>query len=122
MPAHAEMLVVVMLMLAVQQPAPPLEVVEVVGCLDERPAATWIVMRGSDPVVTKTQWTTAAAVAQASSRPLGMREYRLIGVRVFSPAAHKGHKVAVKGVLIPDAKEARINVTSMQTASETCTK
>jgi hypothetical protein len=114
------MLAILLTMLAVQQPAPRLDIVEVVGCLTEAPGAAWVVTRGSEPVVSKVPFTSAAAVAQAVARPLGVREYRLIGAGVFSPAEYKGRKVVVKGVLIRDAKEDRINVTSLQSASEMC--
>ena len=106
---------------AIQRPAPPLDIVEVVGCLSEISKETWVMTRGAEPLVSKVPFTNADAVSQAGARPLGTRQYRLIGVSPFQPAMRKGHKVVVKGVLIKDTTETRINVTSLQTASDTCT-
>jgi hypothetical protein len=111
---------VLVLGLATQRPAPPLDIVEVVGCLSDAANVTWVLTNATDPMVSKTPSTTVAAVAQALARPLGTRSYRLIGVTPFAPASHKGQKVVVKGVLIKDARESRINVTSLQSADETC--
>ena len=107
-------------MFAVQQPPRALDIVEVVGCLSDAPNDIWIVTSGGEPIVSKVPFTNAQSAAQAAARPLGTRQYRLIGVRPFQPATRKGHKVVVKGVLIKDRDEDRINVTSLQTASETC--
>ena len=109
-------------LLTLQQPPPPLDLVEVVGCLMDGPNGTWVLTNGTEPAVSKTPSTTAAAVAQARARPLGSRRYRLIGVSPFTPAARNGHKVVVKGVVIKDPREPRVNVTSLQTAGETCAK
>lgn len=113
---------VLVLGLAIQRPAPPLDIVEVVGCLSEAPNATWVLTNSTEPVVSRTPSTTVAAVAQALARPLGTRSYRLIGVTPFGPARHDGHKIVVKGVLIKDLREPRINVTSLQSADESCKK
>jgi hypothetical protein len=51
---------------------------------------------------------------------LGNRRYQLLGVGVFDPSSHKGQKVAVKGVLIKDAGESRLNVTSLQMVAASC--
>ena len=107
-------------MFAVQQPPRPLDIVEVVGCLSDAPNDIWIVTSGGEPIVSKLPFTNAQSVAQAASRPLGTRQYRLIGIRPFQPATRKGHKVVVKGVLIREMQGDRINVTSLQTARETC--
>jgi len=96
--------------------------VEVVGCLAEAPASVWIVNHATTAAKTTSASTTAAALKEAAAKPLGNGRYRLLGVSVFDPARHKGHKVAVKGVLIKDVKESRLNVTSLQRVSDTCAK
>jgi hypothetical protein len=97
-----------------------LDLVQVVGCLSPGAGGTWVVTSGTRPAAAKDPWTTAAAVKEAATRPLGTQRYRLIGVVPFDPASRAGHKVAVKGVLIKADAETRINVTSLQTAGETC--
>jgi hypothetical protein len=62
------------------------------------------------------------ALKAAEGKPLGKRQYHLLGVAVFSPSSHRGQKVAVKGILIENAEESRLNVTSLQTIAEPCVK
>ena len=76
----------------------------------------------TDAVVSKTPSTTVAAVVQALARPLGSRSYRLIGVTPFAPARHNGNKIVFKCVLIREPRESRINVTSLQSADESCNR
>ncbi len=104
--------------------APPgrsgLSIVEVVGCLERGASGTWALTHASEPVVSKTQTTSAAAVKAAADRPLETLRDLLLGADVFRPSAGKGQKVAVKGVLIEAGGESRINVTSLQVAGTGC--
>jgi hypothetical protein len=105
-----------------QQPTSALDIVEVVGCLTEAPAKTWVLTNASEPVVSKTVWTTKEALKEAEAQPLGKQRYRLLGVASFGPESLKGQKIAVKGVLIKDEKENRVNVTSLQAVAAACGK
>ena len=62
----------------------------------------------------------SVALKAAAAKPLGNQRYQLLGIGVFNPSSRKGQKVAVKGVLIKDANESRLNVTSLQTVAATC--
>ena len=97
-----------------------LDIAEVVGCLEQTPSGTWLLSHASAPQVSKTQPTSSIALKAAAAEPTGHEQDQLLGVGVFSPASHKGQRVAVKGVLLKDAKVSRINVTSLQTLSSTC--
>jgi len=101
-----------------------LDIVEAVGCLEQKPSGAWLLTNASEPTVSKTQSTSAAALKMAADTPLGNQQDQLLGVSVFNPSSEKGQKVAVKGVLINtainDAKESRINVTSLQKLANTC--
>ena len=44
----------------------------------------------------------------------------LLGLAEFAPADHNGHRVVVRGLLIKDVKDPRLNVTSLMTASPAC--
>jgi hypothetical protein len=99
-----------------------LDIIEVAGCLDESPAGTWMVTHAGDAIVSKTQATTSVALKAAAAKPLGTGQYRLLGVSVFNPSHHKGQKVAVKGVLIKNANQSRLNVTSLQMVDATCVR
>jgi hypothetical protein len=95
---------------------------EVVGCLKANPPGNWMLTDAGDPVVSETQSTSSVALTAAEAKPLGNRRYRLLGVSVFSPSSQQGEKVAVKGILIKDPKESRINVTSFQKVASNCIK
>ncbi len=95
-------------------------IVEVIGCLSQGPKSTWVLTSGTEPAVSKTPNTTAAAVKEAGGKRLGARQYSLLGAGPFAPETLKGQRVAVKGVLIAAAKEHRINVTSLQGAGSGC--
>jgi hypothetical protein len=97
-------------------------IVEVVGCLVGGPENSWALTNATEPVVTKTAGTTVEAVKAAEAKPLGKARYALIGLSLLNPAPHTGHKMAVKGLIIKDSKEVRINVTSFQMAGATCAR
>jgi hypothetical protein len=100
------------------QPAP--KTAEVVGCMEPGAAGTWMLTNASDPVMSNTQATTSEALKATESRPLGKRRYELLGARFFNPGTQKGQKAAVKGAPIKDARENRLNVTSLQFIAGSC--
>lgn len=104
----------------VEQSVP--KIAEVVGCLQRHPSGSWMLTHAGDPVVSETQSTSSVALRVAKAKPLGDRHYSLLGVKVFQPASHKGDQVAVKGLLIEDSKESRLNVTSLKTVAAGCAK
>lgn len=99
-----------------------LEVVEVVGCLEPNPPGKWMLTSAADPVVSATQSTSSVALKTAQTTPLGSRRYQLLGASIFNPSSHLGEKVAVKGILIKDSEENRVNVTSLQMLATACSK
>ena len=108
--------------------APPSEpksdqapIVEAVGCVSQT-GASWILTNATDAVPSRTPFTTPDAVKAAAEKPLGTQRYQLLGTSPFSPDRHKGHKMAVRGLLIKSGSDTRINVTSFQMLAETCAK
>jgi len=97
-----------------------LDLVEVVGCLAEEPTGTWLIVNATEPVVAKTPYTNEAAIKAAQTKPLGTLQFGLIAIGMFSPDAHRGQKIAVKGLLIKDPKGDRLNVTSLQMVATMC--
>jgi hypothetical protein len=97
-----------------------LSVVEVLGCLEQGPSDTWTLTHASEPVASKTQTTSSAAVKAAADKPLGNLRSLLLGADAFHPSSARGQKVDVKGMLIKTGGESRINVTSLQTAGSGC--
>ena len=104
-------------------PANPdqLRFIEVVGCLSQT-GANWMLTSASDPAASPSSFTTPEAVKAAAAKSLGTQQYRLLGIRSFSPEGHKGHKMVAKGLLVKSGSENRINLTSFQMLAETCAK
>jgi hypothetical protein len=96
-------------------------IVEVVGCLSQA-GVDWMLANATDPADSTTVFTTPETLKAAAEKPLGTQKYRLLGTSSFSPERHKGHKMAVKGLLIKSGTDSRINVTSFQMLAETCAK
>ena len=96
-------------------------IVEAVGCLSQT-GSNWILTDATEAATVTTTFTTPEAVKAAAEKPLGTQQYRLLGTSPFSPDRHKGHKMAIKGLLIKGDSESRINVTSLQMLAETCAK
>ena len=95
-------------------------IVEVVGCLTQGPNNTWTVTSATEPVKAPAGFSRVEELKAAETKALGALQFRLIGLVEFAPADHKGHKVVVKGLLIKDAADARLNVTSLMTVNAMC--
>jgi hypothetical protein len=95
--------------------------VEVAGCLSQS-GTNWILTNATDPATSTTSFTTPEGVKTAADKPLGTQQYRLLGTSPFSPESHKGHKMVVRGLLIKNGSETRINLTSFQMVAATCGK
>jgi len=97
-------------------------IVEVVGCLAQGAGNTWIVTNATEPAKAAAGFSRPEEVKAAEAKPLGTLQIPLIGLVEFNPADHKGHRVVVKGLLIKEATTSRLNVTSLMTASATCSR
>jgi mono/diheme cytochrome c family protein len=100
------------------KPLPPNTLVQVAGCFTAGPNATWILAKSSDPGRTReSDKLSPEELKRAAAKPLGTGTFRLQNLDVlapaFNPEAHKGHKVLVKGVLIQQTNNDRINVTAL---------
>ncbi len=97
-----------------------LDIVEVVGCLTGGPNDTFLLTSATDPVKGGAPSTTEEAIEAAKTKALGTASYVLIGLSEWAPADHLGNKMVVKGLMIKDATETRLNVSSFQMIGETC--
>ncbi len=102
------------------RPANVVDIVEVVGCLEQSLSSAWTLSHANDAAVSRTQSTSSTALKAAAAKPLGNAQYQLLGVDAFHASSHKGQTVAVKGVLIKSTQASRINVTSLQTITPVC--
>jgi hypothetical protein len=102
------------------EPRPLLDIVQTIGCLTETSKDTWMLTSAAEPAVSKLSSTSSVELKEADAKPLGNMTFRLLGVSLLKPAAHKDHKIWVKGVLIKDAADPRINVTSLHMVNAIC--
>jgi mono/diheme cytochrome c family protein len=97
-----------------------LATVAAVGCLAQDSSGTWLLTRASVPATTSAQSTTHEELAAMASENLGARQYRILGISAFQPSGFIRQKVAVKGVLIDDTRDPRLNITSLQSVGASC--
>lgn len=95
---------------------------EAIGCLERDAGGNWLLSNASSATPSETQATTSAALQAAKAIPLASQRYQLVGVSMFKPLIHEGKRVAVKGILVKDLHDVRINVTSLQTIADICAK
>ena len=104
----------------VQEPEGQASLVRVVGCLRaDGGDLPWVIERAGEPAAATTAYTSDEEVEISAAQPLGAREFRLIGAE-FDVAAHEGHKVQAKGLLVNVDDEWRLNLTSFQHVAPTC--
>jgi mono/diheme cytochrome c family protein len=96
--------------------------VEVVGCLTLNQNNKWVLTNSTEPVVTKEENPTPAALTAAKAKRLGSQTFELVSVSPSLKAeSHKSHKVQVRGLLYRDTRYSEVNLTSLDTVSATCT-
>jgi hypothetical protein len=104
-----------------------MQVVAVVGCVTQQ-AANWLLTNATGPIVApvgdgKVQTGSSVTVEKAKSQAPGSERYRLINaLDEFGLPTYNGQRVLVKGLIVGDAKERRINMVSIETVSPTCGK
>ena len=103
-------------------PPPPVtdfSYVEVVGCLVPGPANAWMLTHASEPVVV-ISGRGARTGNDSVDTPLGTRTFHLLDAMAYSPDAHKGQKLYVRGLLIRLPSEQRMTISAMETLAPTC--
>ena len=113
------------------KPAPPIgdfSYVEVIGCLTPGPDRTWMLTRASEPVAAAPTTRAPLAVNEkglapserlVSSRAEG-QTFRLLDAMAYAPDDHKGQTIYVRGLLINQAGEPRMTISTFAAVSPTC--
>jgi mono/diheme cytochrome c family protein len=99
---------------------PNFSLVQVVGCLSQGPNNAWTLTKTSDPVLTRDEEPTQAALRTSQNKALGSQTFLLISVVPFKPEGHAGQKMEARGLLYKDQGDARINLTSLQSLGTGC--
>jgi mono/diheme cytochrome c family protein len=101
-------------------PAGDFSYVDVVGCLTAGPENTWLLTRASAPVSVTA--TPSAEPAPEPPKPLGTETFRLLDAMAYTPDAHKGQKMSVRGLLIRLPDEQRMTISSISMVALTCSE
>ena len=89
--------------------------VQLVGCLAPAGDNGWKLTNASEPVVTKEEASTPAAIAKASGQPLGRLNFDLVSViSAYQADARVGQKVEARGLIFRATNDNAINLTSLQ--------
>ena len=103
------------------EPVPEFALVETVGCLEADFDGTWRVKRASEPVRTRNPNESLAGELQvASVSPLGEKTFRLLDSSTLKLDGQQRKKVKVKGFLIRNQEEDRLNTTSVELLGVSC--
>ena len=106
------------------QPVPDGSHVVTVGCLSQAGDGLWVLSNATEPVRTPTESASTPADLKTSLlKKLGTLAFRLADLEAvpdFSPSAHNGHKMQVKGFLTRQPNAERISLSSMEMLDSSC--
>ncbi len=94
--------------------------VQTVGCLTHGPGTGWRLRAASDPVLTRDQPSTAAALKNAAAASSGPHTFVLLSVSALKPESYEGRKVEAKGLVYRSPEENLLDVTSLQPVASNC--
>jgi len=102
------------------QAAANFTLVRMTGCLAQVPGRGWALNRATEPLVTKDETATPAALKTASGSPFGEKTFELISVAAFKPDSLKGQKVEARGLLYRDSSRSLLTLTSLEGVASGC--
>jgi mono/diheme cytochrome c family protein len=107
------------------KPLPANTLVWLVGCLTSAAGDMWALTQSTDAARTRDgEQSTPEELKTAGSKAPGTKTFRLQNLDElkggFNPGNYKGQRVLVKGVLIPQRNNERVNVTSLAPAGAGC--
>ncbi|MGE0361563.1 MAG: hypothetical protein AB7R67_12645 [Vicinamibacterales bacterium] len=94
------------------------------GCV-ARAGDDWILTNATARTIPAAERTRGARqnVEWAAANNKGTERYRLIGrplLEEFKIEAHQGHRIVVRGLLVSDSGEKRLNLVSLAMVGESC--
>ena len=100
---------------------PNFTLVQVVGCLTERPNKRWARTGATEPVTARDNTRPPNDNASGISKGPGALTFELISVRsAFKPELHMGHRMEARGLLYRDGDYAELNLTSLDMVASAC--
>jgi mono/diheme cytochrome c family protein len=103
------------------KPPPPVgnfSYVETVGCLTQGPGDTWLLTQATTP---KSVVTPADSGPKSVGDASGTETFRLLDAMAYTPMAHKGQRMYVRGMLIKVPAEQRITISAFEMVAPVCT-
>jgi len=94
--------------------------VQVIGCLESGQGNRWVLTHSTARPGNRERTVSAAELERARTRAPGEDTYTLVSATPFAPDTRRGHKVAAKGLLYRQPGDYRLNVTALETVSDTC--
>jgi hypothetical protein len=95
--------------------------VQLVGCLAPADDKGWKLTNASEPVLTKEETPTPAALTKAVDQPLGGLNFELVSVvAAYQADRRAGQKVEARGLIFRSASDSAINLTSLQPVGTNC--
>jgi len=108
------------------KPLPTNTLIQSAGCFTSGTGGAWELTDSSELSRTRiADQITAQEQKSAATKPLGSQRFRLqnlTDISGFTPDSYKGHKVLVKGVIIRQPNNDRINVTALTTIGSSCVR
>ena len=101
--------------------APNYALVQIIGCFTPDRTSGWKLTSATEPVVTRDNVPSAAALKSAESKPLGKQTFGLVSVEASAKTGRlDGQKVEARGLLYRDGDYADLNLTSLRPIASTC--
>jgi cytochrome c5 len=105
-----------------RKPPPPIgdySYVEVTGCLTPGERGAWLLTNASEPMVV-VAGSSSASATDANDRPLGTQTFHLLDAIAYPAAAHRGHKMYLRGLLIKLPHEQRLTISTFEMIAAGC--
>ncbi len=103
-----------------------IRVVALVGCVTQE-GKDWYLVQATGPITVPTadgrgQTGSGVTYDKARAEPVGKDRYRLMNMlKEFGVPEHKGQRVLVKGLLLGDEKDRRVNLVAFEEIAPACT-
>ena len=95
--------------------------VQVIGCLAGDRESGWMLTDATEPIVTRDDTPTAAALKNAEAKPLGRQTLKLVSVVASLKAESlRGARVEARGLLYREPAYADLNLTSLTSIASRC--
>jgi len=103
-----------------EQKVPNFALVRMVGCLAQDQHKSWVLLKSTEPIVTKEEVATPALLKGAVDGPLGTLSFELISVSGFKPESSIGQRVEARGLLYREGNRNLLNLTSLNSVGSSC--